>query len=410
MASTYRERLEDIPDRVSLTGLTGADDPQEMLDKLRAIWGPVAPVDLEPGVPAWLVLDHREILTVLRNEQVFSRSSRSWRYLTERRLTPGSPLLSRLAPQENAHHLDGAEQRRLREALDDALGALDEAVLARTVAVTVDAVLDQVARHGTADLVDDFAVPVTVMILGELFGLSLVDAQRMHELVDAKHRPFDEGRAAAADQLLLLIEHVAARAAEPGDDLTTALVQHPHHTNDFEVQAAVVLAFDIAHDAEIAWITSTLHRLLTDPHFAGRVHGGRLDVADALEEAARVRPPLANLQPRYARESTELGGRHIAAGDAVVPSVLGAGTDHEVGGTPDEPLVTSGRFPLMWGAGLHGCPAQRTGSLIGRVVVERVLHRLPGLTLAVDAKDVELRSSPWASYPARLPVSWTPSP
>ena len=48
----------------------------------------------------------------------------------------------------------------------------------------------------------------------------------------------------------LLANVVAGRRAEPGDDLTSALLAHPAHANDLEVMGAVGLLFRTAHDAE----------------------------------------------------------------------------------------------------------------------------------------------------------------
>ncbi len=47
-------RLEEIPDRIRLSDITTARDPHKLYEQLRDEWGPVAPMDLEPGVPAWL--------------------------------------------------------------------------------------------------------------------------------------------------------------------------------------------------------------------------------------------------------------------------------------------------------------------------------------------------------------------
>src|SRR5690606_7801268 len=73
-------RLEEVADRPLLADLAGARDPQAGYAALRSRWGAVAPVDLEPGVPAWLALGYEEVGTVLRNEVLFSRDSRAWRY------------------------------------------------------------------------------------------------------------------------------------------------------------------------------------------------------------------------------------------------------------------------------------------------------------------------------------------
>ncbi|MBO1420225.1 cytochrome P450, partial [Streptomyces sp. FH025] len=53
-----------LPVGVPLTPLYGqavADDPHGLYARLRERYGPVAPIELEPGVEAWLVLGYAEL-------------------------------------------------------------------------------------------------------------------------------------------------------------------------------------------------------------------------------------------------------------------------------------------------------------------------------------------------------------
>jgi cytochrome P450 len=409
LANGLHLRLEDISDRMQLSDITTARDPQKLYEQLRDEWGPVAPMDLEPGVPAWLVLGYEEASSVMRNEMLFSRNSRNWRYVKERSLPADSGVYAALAPRENAYYLDGMQQRRLRAALDDALAAVDEKRLARTVAVTCEAIIDRLLPRGQADLVSEYAVAVPVMVMTEMFGMSMSDGNRMHELTEAVYTGREQARAAAVEQESLLAALVATHRAEPGDDLTTALVNHPSHANDVEVMASIGVMFSMGHDAEIAWIASTLHMILTDPAFAFRVRRGRLDLNDSLDEVSRRTPPTPHVLPRFARQDCELGGRRIAHGDALVPAVAAANVDRSI--RTDDPWEELGsRFHLTWGAGAHACPANRIGPLIGRIAVDTLLRRILDMELLVSADSLNMSASPWSRYPRTLPVRFTSPP
>ena len=399
------QRVEGIEGRELLSDITAAPDPQVVYDRLRSRWGTVAPVDLEPGVPAWLVLGYDEAVGVLRNELLYSRDSRAWRYVADRLLPRDSAALALLAPGDGVHHVDGAEHRRLRAPVDQALAGIDEKRLARTVAVTCDAVIERLVARGEADLVRDYAVPVSVMVLADLLGLSLADAMRMHELTDALRSGTAAACPAAAEHENLVAATVAQHRAEPGDDLTTALIGHADHANDLEVMGAVGATFGMGHDGEVAWVASTLYLLLADPEFGARVRGGRLDLDGALDEVVRRYPPLPHLLPRFALQDCDLGGHRIAAGDAVVAAVAAANADRAV--RPDDPWEELGsRFHLTWGTGAHACPAHRLGHVISRIAVERILHRLGDAALAVPAEEITLSGSAWSRYPRSLPVRW----
>lgn len=408
VGSGLQLRLEEIEDRVQLSEITAALDPHKYYERLRDEWGPVAPVDLEPGVPGWLVLGYDEASSVLRDELLFSRNARNWRYVHDRSLPADSGLFAALAPRENAYFLDGMEQRRLRAPLDDALSSVDEKRLARTVVVTCEAIIDRIMARGEADLVDEYAVSVPVMVLTELFGMSLSDGNKMHELTEALYAGKEAARIAAVEQEALLATLVATHRAEPGQDLITALVNHPHHENDVEVMASLGLLFTMGHDAEIAWIASTLHTVLTDAAFAARVRRGWLDLDDALEEVSRRNPPAPHVLPRFARRDCELGGRRIALGDALVPAIAAANADRAI--RTDDPWAELGsRFHLTWGAGAHACPAHRIGPLIGRIAVDTLLRRVPDLELAVPPGSIQMSLSPWSRHPQHLPVRFTAS-
>ncbi|MGF0117554.1 hypothetical protein ACQFYA_14725 [Promicromonospora sp. Marseille-Q5078] len=396
-------RLEDVADRPLLADLAGAPDPAERYEALRSRWGALAPVDLEPGVPAWLALGHAEVTAVLRNEALFSRDSRHWRYEAERLVGWRSPTRAVLAQRDSAHDRDGAEHRRLRTPLADALDAVEPKRVVRTAEVACASVLDRLAARGSADMVAEYAVDVPVRVLADLLGMTLADARRLHELTVAQRSGTDAAYPAATEAEDLLAGFVAARRAEPSDDLTSALLAHPAHANDLEVMGAVGLVFATAHDAEIAWIATTLQRLLADPDFAARLHGGRLFLDDALDEVARDAPPLPHLRPRYALADGELGGQAVAAGDAVVPAVAAANADRAVRAADPWEQVDA-RFHLTWGTGAHACPAHRTAPLITRTVVGHFLARVADMELAVPPADLVPVRSPWVRYPRELPV------
>ncbi|WP_240965700.1 cytochrome P450 [Streptomyces zingiberis] len=390
---------------VPLRSLTGAGAPAAY-ERLRAAWGPVAPVELAAGLPGWLVLGYREVLAVTRQEQTFSRDARHWRDLAGGAVPPDSPLLPMMAHRDTVAGRDGVEHQRLRRPLVDAMAAADQRRMRRSVEAVCAGLLAAFTGRGTADLVAEYARTVPLLALGGLFGL---DRSEARELLRARSALLSGDRSAPAarrfEEILTVL--VRDRRAAPRPDLTSAFLAHPDLRDDAEVLRSMVVMISAGNETTTAWIANTLRLMLTDRRLRGRLHGGRLGVDEALDEVLWQDPPLAVLPARFALHDTELGGRPIRRGDALVLGLAAAGADPSVRPADPDGLLGN-RAHLAFSAGAHACPAQVTARLIARTAVETALRALPGVTLAAPAEEPAWRPSPWTRCPAALPVRFAP--
>jgi cytochrome P450 len=210
------------------------------------------------------------------------------------------------------------------------------------------------------------------------------------------------GRESLNAQRALIADLIASRRAEPSDDLTSAILNHPSAPTDLDAQSAVSATLILGSEFEVAWITQALRMRLTDPRFDGRT-GGRLSAPDTLTAVLGSAPPAPNAAPRFALADTTLGGRKILAGDAVVPGILGASAESRA--TGDDIWLESGNLSyLTWGAGPHACPARRSATVIAQVAVGAALRRLGGVTLTVPPEELRSTGTLWSSVPRELPV------
>ncbi|WP_053161384.1 cytochrome P450 [Streptomyces caatingaensis] len=396
----------------SPTALHGAvltGDTEALYERLRREHGPVAPVELEPGVPAWLVLGYREVLEVTRNEDCFSHDSRRWRALREGLVRPGSPLLPMMGYRPTVLFADGAEHRRLHRAVGDGFARLDQHALRRSVAELAWMLLDAVAPLGRADLVADYARQLPLWAASRMLGLPDDVAP---ELVGAVQAMVDSGPDAPAGNAALqriLTELVRAKQARPGEDLTSWLLAHPEGLSPEEVLHHLAVIIVAGNGPAANWTAATVRLLLTDARFRSHVTGGRLTVDAALDEVLWRDAPVQNFPGRYATRDLRFGGQHIREGDALLLGLAAANRDPAVR-PPDGHIVPGNRSHLAFGAGPHTCPARDPGRLIAHTAVETLLHRLPDLRLAVPAGELAYRPSPWARALTALPVRFTPVP
>lgn len=391
---------------LALSSATGATDPAAVYRDLRRQWGNVARVELEPGVPAWLVMGYRELLTITRQEQVFSRDARNWRDLNEGMVSPHSGLLPMMAWRANVIGADGPEHRRLREPLDDGVAKIDQRRTRRQVEALCAELIEGFAERGRADLVNEYATIVPMLAIASLFGL---DSGQGHELLRALIALF--GSAADSQQgnrqfEEILLDTLRERRALPTDDLTTAFMGHPNLREESEVLQSMVVMISAGNETVTAWIAHTLRLMLTDPRFAAQVRGGQLGIDDALDEALWREPPMNNMPARYALRDTELGGQYIRRGDVLILGIAAANDDPAA---KDSGSEHGNRAHLAFSAGPHTCPARVPARLITRTAVKTALNLLPDVRLSDPAAEPRWRPSPWTRVPASLDVEFSPT-
>ena len=399
-------RLSDMDGLTPLSQTTTTPDPQAAYRRLRDQWGEVAPVQLEPGVHAWLVMGYEEICRVVKQERFFARNPHNWRDFTKGLVPLDSGLGPMMFPRESAYFKDGEVHRRLRAPLDDAVSGLPLRQTSRENRQICADLIAGFAAAGHADLVSDYAAVIPMLAVAKMFGL---DTELGHELRLCPLALFGSGKdSQAGNQRFeeILTSQMRSRQAAPADDLTSAFVGHQNLHSDFEIMQSMVLMISAGFETTMSWIAQAFRLMLTDPRFAGRVRGGRLLVDDALDEVLWRDPPIANMPARYALRDVELGGQPVAKGDALILGLAAANADPRIHG--DELWSEVGnRSHLAWSAGPHACPAHIPARIIARTAVETALHLLSDIRLTILAEEVGLIPSPWTRCPASLPVTFT---
>src|SRR5262249_4840852 len=160
-------------------------DPAVVYERLRAKYGPVAPVDLL-GVPTWLALGYPQVLEVLRNDMgIWSKRLDDWRARTEGLIPPDWPLSPALEVNhvifqegERLSDLRGAWRAALRPYQDPAQPQAEqlEAVVAASADDLITLVAESGGRTGWADLCAQYTRPLPLMVVNHLLGMNSVHA------------------------------------------------------------------------------------------------------------------------------------------------------------------------------------------------------------------------------------------
>ncbi|MFD4032468.1 cytochrome P450 [Streptomyces sp. NPDC058637] len=390
--------------QTSLYGAEFAADPHRVYDAFRA-HGPVAPIELAPGVEANLVVEHEAALRVLQNPALFARDSRRWNALQEGRVPLDSPVLPMMAYRPNCLFTDGTEHLRLRKAVTESLGRLNASRLSRDVERIADYLIDQFIERGSADLLNEYAKLLPLLLFNQLFGCPSDIGDRLTRYMSAIFDGEDVLRA-NAELTACLMELVALKRRVPGEDITSWLIQHPAGLRDEELKDQLVMLMGAGVEPERNLIGNALLLMLSaDGPGSDRAGSGML-VEDALNEVLWDNAPIANYATHFPVRDVDLGGTILAAGTPVLISFAAANSDPAL---TDARRTLSKGAHLAWGAGPHVCPAKSPAQLIALTAIEKILNVLPDVTLARPASEAEWRPGPFHRALVTLPVRFTPS-
>ncbi|MFD6423225.1 cytochrome P450 [Streptomyces sp. NPDC060198] len=390
--------------QTSLYGPEFAADPHRVYEALRA-HGPAAPIELAPGVEATLVVQHEAALRVLQNPSLFARDSRRWVALREGQVPLDSPVLPMMAYRPNCLFTDGTEHLRLRKAVTESLARLNPSRLRRDVERIGDYLVDQFIERGSADLLGDYAKLLPLLLFNQLFGCPGDIGDRLTRDMSAIFDGEDVLRANAR-LTECLMELVALKRRQPGEDITSWLIQHPAGLSDEELKDQLVMLMGAGVEPERNLIANALLAMLSGDQGQNGHRGGGLLVEDAIDGVLWNNPPIANYATHYPVQDVDLNGMILLAGTPVLISFAAANSDPDLNAARE--TMAKGAH-LAWGAGPHVCPAKSPAQLIALTAIEKVLNSVPDIALAVHPSAVEWRPGPFHRALVSLPVVFTPT-
>ncbi|MFJ4921020.1 cytochrome P450 [Streptomyces sp. NPDC088725] len=390
-----------------MSGPTFQIDPHRHYREMRRDHGPVVPVVLDGGVPAWLVIGYRELHQVTSEPELYSRISDGW---NQWELIPDDwPLLPMVAHgKPSILNTVGDRHRERVTMINTALERVDPFLLKQDAEEVADALIDDFCTRGEAEIVSQYALLLPISVLSKLFGFS---DEQVNEVVDTHKKVIDDAMESFLKAVRSVHELVARKAEEPGPDVASRMLENTSGFTDVEIINDLLVMMAAGHQPIADWISSSVRLTLTDERFAASLSGGRHYVAEAMNEVLWEDTPTQNVAGRWATRDTRLGNHDIRSGDLLILSYAGANFDPQV--RTDSSTLTGGNSAFFsFGHGEHRCPfpAQEIAEVIARTGIEVLLDRLPDIDLAVSAEELVRRPSPWFCGLDRLPVRFTPTP
>ncbi|MEV3921184.1 cytochrome P450 family protein [Actinomadura coerulea] len=398
---------------MSLPAFPALDEsPLDTCIRLREI-APVVEVEFPGGVPAYLALTHRAAREILAGDnRTFARDPRHWPALHDGSIPEDWPLRA-IVQGDHLSTKDGDDHRRLRGLVGRAFTPARVRGMEPRIQEIIDGLLDDVVAAGDGvDLVPAFTEALPMAVICELFGVPEPERARLRKWTAAllaHTTPPEEAFETQRALMAYLYELAERKRLEPGDDLTSGLVQARDRddrlTTD-ELVAVLWLMLVAGHETTVHLLGHAVAALSARPdQLALAVAEDRWD--DVVEETLRYRHSVMMTSFRFTLTDVTIADVVIPKGSAVGVVYQASGLDPErYGETADRFDITREQGDgIGFGHGPRYCIGAPLARLESRLALASLYRRLPGLTLAIDPDDIPYSPSFFTVGPLSLPIS-----
>lgn len=361
------------------------------------------PVHWDEAGRVWGVTRYDDVLEVSKHPELFSNAQG---------IRPDSGPTPMFIDMDNPGH---AKRRKL---VNRAFTPNQVRARAARIEAIADRLIDRVCEQGTCDFVWDVAAWLPLEVIGESLGFQEADFEDLLRWSDTLLSGLDgaEGSLERMTEVFVAYQDYAARAiaarrAEPADDLMSTLVHAEvdgDRLSDEEIIIDSLLILIGGDETTRHVITGGIYQLLRHRDQWEELRRDRSLLGAATEEMLRWVSPIKNMA-RAATEDTTLGDKHIEAGQKLLLLYPSANRDADHFADPDTfDIHRSPNDHLAFGFGSHFCLGNTLARLEITTILDRLLTRLPDLALATSEEPAS-RPANFVSGYESMPVSFGPS-
>ncbi|GAA0971839.1 hypothetical protein GCM10009555_023780 [Acrocarpospora macrocephala] len=388
-------------------------DPYPLYARLRR----EAPVFYAEAHGLWVVSRYEDVLAVVRDTETFSSQNAvraSVRPLPQPVLdvlATGWPMSPTLTDS------DGQVHRRLRLLVTKAFTPKRVAELEGRIRENVDALIDEFADDGRADIIERFAWNLPMFTLTDMLGIPRADIPTLHRWSVSWLRilqatdSVEELVICARDVVTMQRYFMDEFQGRLGEDLMSSLLaarvaggEPISHEEAMRVMINLIIAGHVTVTRSIGNGLTTLlahsdqlQAVLNDPDL----------VPAMVEEVLRFESPAQGLF-RTVRKGTVLNGVEIPAGAHLMVHWASANRDEQVFGESDVFDVTRDSMAthVAFGKGVHACLGAPLARLQLKIALPRLFERLPNLRMAAGADTAVRDTIFFARGFKRLEIEW----
>lgn len=364
-----------------------------------------APVAQVGPMGAWAVTRYDDVQYALKHPELFSSSA--FQAILRPSWLPYNPLADSLLVK------DGPDHAKLRTLLSRAFTPKSVAQLEPRVVELAAELADLLLERDECDFISEFAVAFPARVIAEIVGLDPALHERFGTWADhlASISPVEPPashanavRQTIAEMDRYLGEVIAARRAQPGNDIVSALIEAEVDgatLSDADILAFLFILLPAGFETTRHLLANSMLNFLTTDEY-GALRASRAAVPAFVEEMLRHDPSVHGVV-RITVQPVELGGVEIPPGSLVTLLIGATGRDPNHASEPDRfdrTRVNPGL--LAFGHGPHYCLGAALARLEARVGIEALLDRFA--RFEPGEGELEWNVAMTVRGPLRLPV------
>ena len=379
--------------------LFAAGFPHAVFTRLRdeaPVWWHAPTATTPEGEGFWVVSRYDDIATVAADAVTFSSDG------SAQRPTGGGTLIEDLAGGFAAGVLlnmqDDPRHQGTRRLVSPAVAPRALAALEPELAARAEQIVDEAAASGECDFVVAVAAELPLQAIARLLGVPQADRHRLfawanttldHDEGDADDPVAAERRQAEASASMFEYATglIAAKRAEPGDDLVSAVAcgripgpsGRPEPLDELEVQMFFNLLVAAGSETTRNAITNGVRALMDRPAQWAALRAEPDRRPAAVEEILRWSSPTT-YNRRTATAEAQIAGVPVARGDKV--TLWWPSANHDERQFPEPFTFDIARTPnrhLAFGHGTHFCLGAHLARLEIRVVLDVLAERFAAI-------------------------------
>src|SRR5436190_7727654 len=353
-----------------------------------------APVHWDPYLHTWVVTRYQDVVTVLHH------------FSADRTPTPeqlaaiGMDELRPIAQMMTKQMLfmDAPAHTRLRSLASMAFTPARVEALRNHIREILERLLTPLLERGQMDVINDLAAPLPAIVTAELLGVPTSDSDQLKAwsadfaevLGNFQHNPDRAARTlkCVAEMAEYFRDALQEQRAHPRDGLINSFITAEidgDRLTDEEIIANCIVTMVGGQGTTTNLIGNGVLTLMRNPDQLERLRNDPTLVPSAVEEMLRYESP-SQQTARICPADTEMGGKLIRKGQAVIAVMAAGNRDPERFPDPDQfDINRSDNRHLAFGWASHFCFGAALARIEAQLTFEALVRRTSNLSPLTDA-------------------------